>query len=418
MVPPNAECEKDSLDVLHASTRSSPFLPNLEKIRYKSHWISGREFVKWVTMALSPSVRTFQSWQCRLISISGWIDAWMSLELAVVLLRNISSGCPNLELLEIFPSNITGGSDIAPLSTVIVDFSDCLSSFANLRTLSSNAIVLEPCIFLALSKLPHLESLTLYPNQSDGVANGLALSEDAFPTLRELELNMLNLECLTYLFGLKLLVRQLKSLRIALRPNLASHGGKSSLSLTKQICAFAEHNSVLSSLSIEGEYPSYMVEIDSALVKCFSHFPLQLLALPVHTFSLGVNLHDLFEALPTIEQLYITPNGFRVMKLEDLRMFASCKQLPYLRLLGVSVNFESVFDVPEMGSGACQVQSLLPMQFQSCFEQVGEYEGLGKPVARYALTNYILSPYCNFHWVYADIFVCCGRMLHVHSILK
>lgn len=242
--------------------------------------------------------------------------------------------------------------------------------------------MLEPRIFLALGELPNLEALAIRACYYNQTIKGPVLPENAFLALRSLDLKSLNVDGIAELCGINPLVRQLSVLKIVLQPN-RGHVTHVGISLAKPICALAESNSTLSSLTIDAGGSGRFLKFEPSLLQCFRKFPLRRLVLPSHTFPQGLDMHDLFESLPMVEELSFGHNASHATKLGDLRLFASRTELPNLRVLETDIDFLSVDDLHEVDFEAPQDQSLSHIQLQSSFVQVAEHD-LARRVAKYA----------------------------------
>lgn len=372
----------ENLDGLHSISRTATLLPTLTEVTYTHSRDSSLDIFDWISMFLSPSLSSIRSGN---VQNYAWYmpNSALDLDLSVALLSDISGGCPNLELLEIYPLELTdkNDDDIASRPSLIADFTSYISTFAHLRTLSSTTIVLEPGVFLALGKLPHLESLTLHPNIPDKINTALALPEDAFPSLRHLHLSMME-NMISGLCGLKPLVRQLTALKITLQ---SVHAGFNPIPrgvLGSDLGILVKNNAILSSLEISAD-GSRFVQINRELIECFRHFPLRFLSLDFQTFESGAGLKALLEALPAVEELHLGYSDFLPHYMQDLRLFASHTRLPHLRVLELPVQFSHRFHQEESDSAEIpchQPQSYI--QLRSTFRDIGKDENRAQPVAR------------------------------------
>lgn len=241
--------------------------------------------------------------------------------------------------------------------------------------------MLESHVFLALSKLPHLESLTLYPSESNIIATALALPEDAFPSLRHLHLNKIE-HSISDLCRLKPLVRQLAALEITLEPFPPYSIAMRCVSLTSVICTLVKNNKILSSLRIINDSSTY-VEIHPKLVECFQNFPLRCLSLDSHLFTSGASRGTLLEALPAVEELHLGYSNYYPCNIRDLRLFASHTRLPHLRISELPVALGAQYNQEETDSvQALHHRSQSHIELPSTFKDVGEQEDLSQLVAK------------------------------------
>lgn len=340
------------------------------------------------------------------------MDTWLELDSALELLHAIANSCPNFKILEIYPSNTNSQETTLPPGFV-ADFSKSIRSFTNLRVLSSNTLVFEPRIFKALGELPLLETLAIYPCSPEEIVNVPIIPEHTFLALRTLRLKMMNLGSMVQLCGLKALVGQLTTLDVFLQP-CSSYYARPNVSLAKPMSALATNNSILSNLSVHGESPSPILEIEPSLLQCFQRLPLKRLSLPYYAFSEGTEIQDLVGALPTVEAISFDRDSSITLKL--LRPFAYFIKLPNLRTLEIAIKFESVRSLHEGDFKVLQDQSQSHVQLKSCFEEIEEDERLAPPVARYIpmRTNHLARTDLPL-WIRLGTFTHCGQTSHVHS---
>ncbi|KAF8608063.1 hypothetical protein BDV93DRAFT_240695 [Ceratobasidium sp. AG-I] len=361
-----------NLDIISYLTHSTALLPNLSTIVYLSYPLLNQKAVKWTKIFLSPSLKTIQSGSQRSTATLAWTGAWLGLDLASELLDSLSSSCPNLESLDIYPSTLRDHRrlDATLRSNLVFQFSNSIRSFSHLQELSSNTMVLELCIILVLGALPNLKILALYSCESDEVVDNQLLPESAFAALRRLDLKMLDVDIMTKICGMKSLVWQLSTMNILLEAD-----DSAIISLAKPICALAETNSTLCSLVIDSE--SYLqLTLEPAILQCFRKLPLERLALPLHTFSPETSFKSLFEALPTIEDIYFVEEGPDDTTLEQLLV-----ELPNFRSLETGIEFVPSRCFYGFDSVVPQYQSLSPWKLRMSYEQDINYD-IARSVAR------------------------------------
>lgn len=191
--------------------------PNLTKLAVVVSEDKAEEHVHWVELFLSPSLLD--------IELVYYHDRsrWVGLEGISVLglLEKISSKCPNLQHLEVFPSGsvtddtFDGSTTPNPENMALLDsMRTQMSSFRNLRTFKSSVFILRPGILSALGELPHLETLSVDGNYREEHIVGLALPDSSFPSLRTLELRNLHWANLRYLSDFASLVHRLTKIRM------------------------------------------------------------------------------------------------------------------------------------------------------------------------------------------------------------
>ncbi|KAF8601691.1 hypothetical protein BDV93DRAFT_524630 [Ceratobasidium sp. AG-I] len=372
----------ENLDGLQSISRSTTLLPNLSKI-----FLSGfmhQDLLVWMRMFILPSLNDIwsgnQRWSTRLSGQDSTVDIEQAL-------HHIATVCPSLKSLDIYPATLPNNKHPNSTHNFFTGFCHYIRSFDCLRELSTNTLILEHRSFLALGRLPALESLTLYPCAYDENASGPVLPEDTFLALRRLDLQMMNSDNMAQLCGLKPLVQRLTTLGVLPHPS-DTPLKLPSLRLDKMLSALAKNNRSLSSLLIGDNpyHPAITVEVDSVLLQWIQHFPLKQFTLSQHIFLPGVTLKGLLEVLPTVEELSLGDNGLRSIELQELRMFASRTELPNLRVLDIMINFMSAASFGEADFDIPPDQSLASMKFRSNFNQVRFYKHLTKPVARFLHT--------------------------------
>ncbi|KAG8686513.1 hypothetical protein FRC08_012473 [Ceratobasidium sp. 394] len=113
--------------------------------------------------------------------------SWISPEECFEMIDHITRKCPHLQTLRIFPCKFA--DDDANYNGI--------ASLTYLRTLALGAIEIDQELLLALSQLPHLETLSLHTytsQQAQAKYDPIDIPDDAFPALRHLALYGLS-EC-------------------------------------------------------------------------------------------------------------------------------------------------------------------------------------------------------------------------------
>ncbi|KAF8600752.1 hypothetical protein BDV93DRAFT_525187, partial [Ceratobasidium sp. AG-I] len=192
----------------------------------------------------------------------------------------------------------------------------------------------------------------------------------------------MNSYCMTRLCELKPLVQTLTTLKVLPRSN-NTFRTPPNLRLVEAISSLVKNNSSLSFLLISHHphSPAATIEVAAALLQQFQKLPIQRLTLSEHIFLPGATLKTLVKVLPAVETLSLASGG--KVPLKQLNTFASCAELPDLRVLDINIDFESVRKLDKAEFGASQNQSFAPMKLQSDFTQVGMDRRLARPVARF-----------------------------------
>lgn len=174
----------------------------------------------WIIAFLSPSLREI----CAVPLISRNTTRIPSIPplLASLVLKKVTSQCPGLRKLSIFPDvdySEQGGSPgplFAYLSMSEPRFSHHIAGAQQLQEFISNEKILEGDVLVALASLPHLLHLEIYTDQIEDVPSSSTLPELSFPSLRQLTLHLSVNEGVEDLWTLPAL-QQLTSIRIEFR---------------------------------------------------------------------------------------------------------------------------------------------------------------------------------------------------------
>ncbi|KAF8604779.1 hypothetical protein BDV93DRAFT_522102 [Ceratobasidium sp. AG-I] len=176
--------------------------PKLAKLAVVISEYNPEEHVHWVENFLSSSLLNIELvYYNRASSLIGLDSASV-----LGLLEKISSTCPNLQELAVFPSgDVTHGSfegSATPNPGQLEQLDSLraqMASFRNLRTFKSSVFILRPGILSALGELPHLETLSINGDCREPHIVGLVVPYASFPSLRTLELCRMNWPNLRYL---------------------------------------------------------------------------------------------------------------------------------------------------------------------------------------------------------------------------
>ncbi|CUA69623.1 hypothetical protein RSOLAG22IIIB_03996 [Rhizoctonia solani] len=181
--------------------------------------VSGDQLM-WTTLLASPTLR-----EIRTVSRGKKrpFPSLMAPITASLLLSKVTSQCPDLQVLSIFPEPALAGTGNhkenifeAFLTFSQPPFHHYLAQARQLRELASNGLLLQPDVLPIVASLPSLVSLDIYTPAIDFDADDTSLAENAFPSLQRLGLYLASNQGTTDLWGISAL-RQLTSLRIEFR---------------------------------------------------------------------------------------------------------------------------------------------------------------------------------------------------------
>ncbi|KAG8691238.1 hypothetical protein FRC08_010224 [Ceratobasidium sp. 394] len=209
--------------VLISRAQQRPLLPNLECLRIKAaNHPDGANQPLWIAAFASPSLTTLSIQPNPYSPLSPIIPH----RAAAFILQLLERCHPDLKQLDLFPSREAdqrigdGGSILRPfLPKKTLTFYQHLAGFTSLTHLSGTYAWFEKKPFLVLSRLPHLESISIYLDEDEtGPYDRLdsLLSDDSFPSLRELTLDRSRLYQALTLMEAKRFVGRLTTLRLGI----------------------------------------------------------------------------------------------------------------------------------------------------------------------------------------------------------
>ncbi|KAF8715638.1 hypothetical protein RHS02_09987, partial [Rhizoctonia solani] len=374
-------------------------LPNLEHLRIalsrdtRGERIPSEAF-HWAVAFMSSSLLSFQvypdvEWDTDSKYFS---HAWVGLDMATYLLLVLSKKCLKLSSLNFLPGNIKLKVEgvlthprlgyFAEKVPVLAKFWAPLQKihlmiprFQCLRSLSATPYILEPATFVALSKLPCLESLSIRDVQLDSdwqvycYKLGSELTEQSFPALRYLDLIEIVYDTLIHICSQRPLARALYNLKPAI------------------IWSDVRRNQLAHLLGLLAKYRSPVKRL------CLAHIPLNWGLLP-HSMTylsflklthlsvprpngLNYEMAQLAHAAPGLESLefnqWMCSSDF---ELNELRFIATL--WPNLQQLSLPIASSSAERLEELEPTFRGPHSLKPFYLESYFYD--EEEDLGEPI--------------------------------------
>ncbi|KAG8762483.1 hypothetical protein FRC12_009017 [Ceratobasidium sp. 428] len=323
-----------------------PLLPNLRSITINTFGWVPDPCVDWVPRFLTPGLKEFKMCSILLQKISGeyYEDAWLNLGKCIELIDAISQTCPVIETLEMFAHE-----DAEEDQTKYKVLYEKVAGLHSLRTLSLGGARAGKTLFQAVSRLPHLESLSLASDCSQPVPDRdslVILSNDSFPNLRHLVLRRLHPDVITRVYDSPQLFRRLVSAEIIYDDDEYDEDEGLGLRPAYAMRCFSHGCSNLTNLSIftKGDGGDFCVF--RRFIPIFKQLPLRRLKLcyvelnPELSYLAGegdpeendpeVTWEEFFAALPYLEELIID-NSFDTQDLVvladlllKLRYFSPC----------------------------------------------------------------------------------------------
>ncbi|KAB5593268.1 hypothetical protein CTheo_3271 [Ceratobasidium theobromae] len=336
--------------------QSLSLLPNLERLEvtFSGHWATEHVRVDIINLVI-----TFLSSNLRHLHIfSGFkIDArrrnWIHAGVARKLLQDASQKCHRLESMSLFPGEIQLGVQGNILfSLALHDIASPLSSLTGLCTLLITPVVIKPTALAALGQLPSLETLSVVSprRNQESYPDILEIPDDAFPSLKTLELIGLTWEACTMLCRLKPLVQNLRGASFENYDYSPTDLGDSH---TRLISILAGHKSSITQLSVVGY--NYSWNITSELIEAIQR--LQLVGLTWCNPGLYTpRIEDFLRTLDLgqLQELRLVTS----YELRHLRLILSC--CTQLRHLNISLIIESERELSEMDLSPIKPQSWEP----------------------------------------------------------
>ncbi|KAJ1303682.1 hypothetical protein OPQ81_008108 [Rhizoctonia solani] len=331
-----------SFPALLSYARKRVLLPNLAKLVLNPKEPQVMNYLFWVNVFGSPSLRDLQaSCQSSLMPI-------ISNDRESTVMQAIVERCPNLTTLGFYSypysDRIENEYDKA-FMRYPHPMQNFLSKASSLTNLIGSVSFLLPRSLAALSQLPNLERLEIhYPPKStrediDGLGTG-TLPSKAFPKLKQLVLCNLIRHGADFIWDLHPLVHKLAVVELRFNPYPRRQQNEWALrTLLPTVC---ERSPCISELlldfdcdSQEGIGMPHMCQFDDTVLHTIAQLPLTRLEI-MHARLTGPNVTSkLTRTWPKLEVLRWTAQHVKVQELQEFAVY-----LPQLRHLGVEVTME------------------------------------------------------------------------------
>ncbi|CAE6471960.1 unnamed protein product [Rhizoctonia solani] len=401
----------ENWDDFLASTRPIDLLPNLEHLKLAIPSLPRGETIpldalNWVTVFLSSSLLSIQiypdlAWDA---PTEKFTHAWVSLDNATKLLRDISEKCHRLSSLMILPGDITlqpiANSDPRAGQITEIVPTDAVFSrlhlapdlvfphFNHLRKLSVTPFILESAAFRAIGELPFLESLSIreqhvlneWPKIYCSALNW-DLTTQSFPVLRYLDLLDITYDNIIRICTQKQLAQALHSLR----PIIAWTGVRKN-QLARLLSLLVRYHSPLARLSLP-----HIPEDWNVFPQCVEHLSclkLTHLSMPQPDFEgFDYELAELLPGIPELISLELKEQECGIpLQIQQLRLIAT--SLPNLIHLSAPIDFTSARYIEEQDFFSCNPQSIGPFCLETgIHNEFDDWGGVlkkyGEKLARY-----------------------------------
>ncbi|CAE6475130.1 unnamed protein product [Rhizoctonia solani] len=408
----------ENWDDFLVSTRPIDLLPNLEHLKLAIPPVTRGETIpldalNWVTVFLSSSLLTIQiypdlAWDA---PTETFTHAWISLDNATKLLRDISDKCHRLSSLMILPGDITlepidnpdprAGqiTEIVPTDAVFsrrhLAPNLVFPRFNHLRKLSATPLILESATFTIIGELPFLESLSIreqhildeWPKIFCSTLNW-DLTAQSFPALRYLDLLDMTYDNVIRICTQKRLAQALHSLR----PIIAWTDVRKN-PLARLLSILVEYHSPLARLSLP-----HIPDDWDVFPRCAEHLSclkLTHLSMPQPDFEgFDYELAELLPGIPELISLELKEREFGIpLQLQQLRLIAT--SLPNLIHLSAPIDFRSAGYLEEQDFFSCNPHSIRPFCLETGFHN--EFDGWGGVLKKYGekLARYLHALWPN-----------------------
>ncbi|KAG8737488.1 hypothetical protein FRC10_008109 [Ceratobasidium sp. 414] len=261
---------------LISRNRRQPLLPNLLTLGIRSLCHThGPDQAMWIQALASPSLLNL------MITPTTFAGPTVSYPMASFILKSAVDLCPNLRFLGLFPDANLGdiGQDAESHFLMLLShepFYNHLAGLGRLRGLAGTTAWFNKKPLGILSRVPHLEFLAIYEwnnKRLDIVEN--SLPRDAFPSLRQLTLQMLHPYDVSKLLMTKGLVHHLTRLKLNFDLSGLNKAINKEEWLCRKIIYPLQNMPSLVSLVIKANSLGETVEIGSEALAVFSQLPLQ-----------------------------------------------------------------------------------------------------------------------------------------------
>ncbi|KAF8604784.1 hypothetical protein BDV93DRAFT_555217 [Ceratobasidium sp. AG-I] len=326
----------ENASTFYAFAQKATLVPNLTKLAITTLEVGAEEYDRWVTTFLSPALVDIE-----LIYYGAHTRFGLDSTLVPDFLERISTNCPKLRRLEIFPredadnyefewdSDTKSTKADLKRSKMLASLNTQLSSFRALRALKSSVLVLRPAILSTLGELPALEALSINGDCREPRIVDLVIPDSAFPSLHTLELENFHTANLRYISELSPLLRRLKkiAMTVAYDDNLWHYGweddGESNWPF-KLIQSVAKNAPLLTDLSVDFSTDECAACFSSDWLGCLRDLSLK--RLDLRNVEIECRWSEFASALPTLEE-------FRTLHLGRGTISQLAKLLPRLQLL-------------------------------------------------------------------------------------
>ncbi|KAF8598816.1 hypothetical protein BDV93DRAFT_512199 [Ceratobasidium sp. AG-I] len=344
-------------DALFHTSSTRHLLPNLRVLTISARAeTSLYECLSFTALFLSPTLVEIRH------ARQGKDPRYLKIRPALWLVQKILGVCPNVEMLEFYPGQESGGNSSLEGNMVFslpgVSMHATLAGFSYLRSFTSTIYIFESAMLQVLGNLPLLESLDVFdcaehPTSLDG---GFTIPETWFPALRHLHLRNFDAKDVSAVWG-QPFVRNLVSATIKCDPATVHEkfyttpGG---VWINTFLTKLPQASPQLSNLDLDLEAVPSLHQGAYLLFRAGVDALRQLPLRSVRLNYLSTSWENLVRAFPGAEEFY-TIGGHIPVNPEQLRVFAT--HMPRLRLLMVNVHWAT----PLEPSGASRQHTELPL---------------------------------------------------------
>ncbi|KAF8594681.1 hypothetical protein BDV93DRAFT_529173 [Ceratobasidium sp. AG-I] len=303
-------------------TQHKRLLPNLQHIIYFSGSTSQ---MSCLTVFLSSTLLSIRCWFANYSNVG--------IDRASTLLQSIQKICPGLEELSFHPvfkeGLVSSDGPILPVSRI---YETC-SELQNLRVLATTLNFYDRSVWLALARLPRLETLDV----SDTCFNfalppAITLPDDSFPSLRNLIVRKLYIKDMQYIWNIPQLVSKL------LLVDVAVVSLKDEIDGDMVFSTICNHSPLIVDLCVKlNRYE----QLSHNSFMWLEQLSLEKLSVGAFNFSqLEVTCEVLANACPLLRELRMPRTEISIF---DLQHFAQLSRLQYLQ---VGVDWGLLGDLP------------------------------------------------------------------------
>ncbi|KAG8713065.1 hypothetical protein FRC09_019122 [Ceratobasidium sp. 395] len=171
-------------------TGPRPLLPNLQHLVINaSGSIKAPQHVNWIPEILHAGLLSLEMYSLQAEKSSDHVcgaHAWLDRAACFDLVEHLVHTCSRLETLRLYPAKLQDYNEIQ-----LIEAYKKLAEFTHIRSFTLGGSVVRQELFQALGQLPYLETLSLRADESQSQKRSddpLSVSDDSFPSLRQLEL--------------------------------------------------------------------------------------------------------------------------------------------------------------------------------------------------------------------------------------